>query len=49
MDQIDDIVHEQVAAELPRIMPQSLQNEVTHYRKQLEEVQRALHNSWVIP
>ena len=48
MEQIDDIVKEQVAAEIPRIIPQSLQDEVAHYRKQLEDVQRALHNSLVL-
>ena len=45
MEEIDTIVEEQVAAELPRVIPQSLQDEVARHRKQLQEVQRALHNS----
>ncbi len=48
MEQIDEIVKEQVAAEMPRLIPQSLQDEVAHHRRQLEDVQRALHNSSVI-
>ncbi|KAI0343513.1 hypothetical protein BDW22DRAFT_1428102 [Trametopsis cervina] len=45
MEQIDDIVQEQVAAELPRLIPQSLQDEVANHQRQLEDVQKALHNS----
>ncbi|KAI0820993.1 hypothetical protein BC629DRAFT_1587331 [Irpex lacteus] len=45
MEQIDEIVKEQVATEMPRLIPRSLQDEVAHHRRQLEDVQRALHNS----
>ncbi|KIP08676.1 hypothetical protein PHLGIDRAFT_126872 [Phlebiopsis gigantea 11061_1 CR5-6] len=45
LEQIDEIVKEKVAEELPRMMPKHLQDEVAYHRKQLAEVQRALHNS----
>ncbi|OBZ65948.1 hypothetical protein A0H81_14187 [Grifola frondosa] len=44
-DQIDHLVEEQVNLLLPDYIPQELQDEVAGYRKQLEEVQKALHNS----
>lgn len=47
LDTIDEVVKEQVKAELPRVIPKSLQDEVSVHRKQLQEVQRALHNSYV--
>ena len=47
LEEIDEAVKEKVAEEIPRLMPQHLQNEVASYRKQLQEVQRALHNSYV--
>lgn len=47
LDTIDEVVKEQVKAELPRVIPKSLQDEVAVHRKQLQEVQRALHNSYV--
>ena len=47
LEQIDEAVKERVAAELPRALPRSQQNEVAFYRRQLQEVQRALHNSCV--
>ncbi|EKM53586.1 uncharacterized protein PHACADRAFT_198009 [Phanerochaete carnosa HHB-10118-sp] len=45
LDVIDEVVKERIAAELPRVLPRSMQNEIAGYRKQLQEVQRALHNS----
>ncbi|GJE97303.1 hypothetical protein PsYK624_135190 [Phanerochaete sordida] len=45
LEQIDQAVKERVTAELPRVLPRSAQDEVKVYRKQLQEVQRALHNS----
>lgn len=47
MEEIDEAVKEKVAEELPRMMPKYLQDEVANHRKQLAEVQRALHNSYV--
>lgn len=47
LEQIDEAVKERVAAELPRVLPRSQQNEVAFHRMQLQEVQRALHNSYV--
>ncbi|KAI0785869.1 hypothetical protein C8Q75DRAFT_722196 [Abortiporus biennis] len=45
MEQIDEIVKEQVTEELPKFFPKELQEEVEHYRQELEQVQQALHNS----
>ncbi|KAL4249142.1 hypothetical protein ABKN59_007301 [Abortiporus biennis] len=45
MEQIDEIVKEQVAEELPKFFPKELQEEVEHYRQELEQAQQALHNS----
>lgn len=45
LEQIDEVVKEQVTAELPQLIPQYMQDEVARHRKQLEEVQKALHNS----
>ncbi|KAH9949262.1 hypothetical protein B0H21DRAFT_145688 [Amylocystis lapponica] len=45
MEQIDQLVEEQVAELLPQYISQELQDEVAYHRQQLDEVQRALHNS----
>lgn len=45
LEQIDQAVKTRVAAELPNVLPRSLQEEVMFYRKQLQDVQRELHNS----
>lgn len=49
LEQIDQAVKTRVAAELPNVLPRSLQEEVMFYRKQLQDVQRELHNSCVLP
>ncbi|KAI0915342.1 hypothetical protein AcV5_003841 [Taiwanofungus camphoratus] len=45
LSQIDQLVEEQVALQLPHHIPKELQDELASHRRQLEEVQRALHNS----
>ncbi|KAI0800404.1 hypothetical protein C8Q74DRAFT_1314011 [Fomes fomentarius] len=45
ISEIDALVEEQVALQLPEYIPQELQDELRDQRKQLEEVQKALHNS----
>ncbi|KAH8103533.1 hypothetical protein BXZ70DRAFT_736621 [Cristinia sonorae] len=45
LEQIDEQVKEQVGRILPSYFPQDVLDEVEHYRQQLDEVQRALHNS----
>lgn len=43
--QIDELVEEQVAICLKTHIPEELQNEVAESKRQLEELQQALHNS----
>lgn len=45
---IDEIVAQQVAQHLPQYMPKALQDELQHHRKQLDSLQKELHNSYVI-
>ncbi|CAL1711972.1 unnamed protein product [Somion occarium] len=45
MEQIDELVKEQVAAQLPSYFPQELQDELDRHMFELDQVQRALHNS----
>jgi hypothetical protein len=44
-EHIDKLVEEQVAACLKTYIPQELQDEVAESKRQLAEIQRALHNS----
>jgi len=43
--QIDELVREQVAKYLEKYIPKALQDELADRKRELEEVQRALHNS----
>ena len=45
LDQIDQIVTEQVKAQLPSYFPEELQIELDRHMMELDEVQRALRNS----
>ena len=45
MEEIDALVEEQVALHLPEYVPQELQEELRAHRKELESVQKELHNS----
>ncbi len=46
MEIIEALVEEEVARYLvPEYIPQHLQDELRQHRKQLEDVQRALHDS----
>ncbi|KAI1784505.1 hypothetical protein LXA43DRAFT_1042017 [Ganoderma leucocontextum] len=45
LEEIDAIVQEQVALQLPAVIPQNLHDELRDHKKQLEEVQRALYDS----
>ncbi|KAJ3483368.1 hypothetical protein NLI96_g6373 [Meripilus lineatus] len=45
LDQIDELVKEQVSEQLPTYFPQEIEEELALYRQQLDEVQRAFHNS----
>ncbi|KAJ3555281.1 hypothetical protein NM688_g2662 [Phlebia brevispora] len=47
IEQIDDAVEKEVAVELARLRPQAMQSEVHKHRKELELVQKELHNSYV--
>lgn len=45
--QIDEMLKEQVAENLERHIPKALQDELAERKQELEDVQRALHNSLV--
>ena len=45
MEQIDDLVKQEVEVELGQLRPQPLQDEMAKHRAELEEAQKALHNS----
>ncbi|KAI1786619.1 hypothetical protein LXA43DRAFT_897644 [Ganoderma leucocontextum] len=45
LEEIDAIVQEEVARQRPAFIPQDLQDELREQKMQLEEVQRALHDS----
>jgi hypothetical protein len=45
--QIDEMLKQQVAENLERHIPKKLQDELAERKRELEEVQRALHNSSV--
>lgn len=47
LEEIDEIVRDQVALLLPTYISEQLQAELMDHRKQLDEVQKALHNSFV--
>ena len=48
LEEIDAIVKEQVQLQLPEITPQKLQEELQANKRQLEELQKSLHNSYDI-
>lgn len=47
LKQIDELVKEQVAAQLPSYFPNGLQEQLDRHMLELDEVNRALHNSLV--
>lgn len=47
MEIIDDFVEEEVRRNLEEIIPVELQSQVVEQKRQLEEVRRSLHNSFV--
>lgn len=47
-NQIDELVKEQVAECLKAHIPKELQDEVAMSKKELEELNLRLHNSWVV-
>ena len=47
LEEIDAIVHEEVARRRPDFIPQDVQDELRKQQRELEGLQRALHDSYV--